>query len=71
VNNQLRRRVHDVAARIHAVIDTLGDTQKTTATAPTHRRRPGLRLARPDPAPHRPRPATTQPATPHRPNRPN
>jgi hypothetical protein len=27
-DNQLRRRAHDFAARIHAVIDTLGDTQK-------------------------------------------
>jgi hypothetical protein len=27
-NNQLRRRVHDFAARIHAVIDTLDDIQK-------------------------------------------
>ena len=27
-DNQLRRRVHDFAARIHAVIDTLDDTQK-------------------------------------------
>ena len=27
-NNQLRHRVHDFAARIHAVIDTLDDTQK-------------------------------------------
>ena len=36
---------------------------ETTAAAPTHRRRPGHRLARPDPAPHRTRPATTRPAT--------
>ena len=27
-DNKLRRRVHDFAARIHAVIDTLDDTQK-------------------------------------------
>src|SRR6185436_11995430 len=27
-DNQLRRRVHDFAARVHAVIDTLDDIQK-------------------------------------------
>ena len=27
-DNQLRRRMHDFGARIHAVIDTLDDTQK-------------------------------------------
>ena len=72
-DNQLHRRVHDFAARIHAVIDTLDDTQKQQllrlliedVRVTGWHVQIRLRIALDPPPPHRPHPTgPTSPAGP-------